>query len=41
MGNRFEEGEIIVIDKPLTWTSYNVVKKIELAIKKKFGLKNS
>jgi tRNA pseudouridine55 synthase len=39
MGNRFEEGEIIVIDKPLTWTSFNVVKKIELAIRKKFGLK--
>jgi tRNA pseudouridine55 synthase len=39
MGNRFEEGEIIIIDKPLTWTSFNVVKKIEILIRKKFGLK--
>jgi tRNA pseudouridine55 synthase len=39
MGNKFEEGEIIIIDKPLTWTSFNVVKKIEILIRKKFGLK--
>jgi tRNA pseudouridine55 synthase len=39
MGNRFEEGEIIIIDKPLTWTSFNVVKKIELLIRKHYGLK--
>jgi tRNA pseudouridine55 synthase len=39
MATRFEEGEVIIIDKPLTWTSFNVVKKIEILIRKKFGLK--
>jgi tRNA pseudouridine55 synthase len=34
----FESGEIILIDKPLYWTSFDVVKKIRNAIKiKKIG----
>ncbi|MDQ3535749.1 MAG: tRNA pseudouridine(55) synthase TruB [Bacteroidota bacterium] len=34
----FEAGEVILIDKPYTWTSFDVVKKIRNAIKiKKIG----
>ncbi|SFU28462.1 tRNA pseudouridine55 synthase [Pustulibacterium marinum] len=35
----FKEGKILLIDKPLTWTSFNAVNKIKWAIKKKFKLK--
>ncbi len=28
MENKYVEGEVILIDKPLTWTSFNVVKKV-------------
>jgi tRNA pseudouridine55 synthase len=38
MENRFVEGEVILIDKPLTWTSFNVVKKLENLIKKRFNI---
>lgn len=38
--NQFTEGEIILIDKPLTWTSFNVVKKISSLIKKYYKIKN-
>jgi tRNA pseudouridine55 synthase len=40
MENRFVDGEIIIIDKPLTWTSFNVVKKIGSLIKKRYNLDN-
>ncbi|WP_020527159.1 tRNA pseudouridine(55) synthase TruB [Flexithrix dorotheae] len=34
----FQEGEVLLIDKPLEWTSFDVVKKIRNAIKiKKVG----
>jgi tRNA pseudouridine55 synthase len=33
----FEQGEIILIDKPLDWTSFDVVNKIKFALKKKYG----
>jgi tRNA pseudouridine55 synthase len=39
MENKFVEGEIILIDKPLKWTSFNVVKKVEFIIRKKYALK--
>lgn len=36
--NTFEEGRVILIDKPLGWTSFDVVKKIRNQIKiKKIG----
>tara|TARA_B100000900_G_scaffold415326_1_gene444795 strand:- start:827 stop:1507 length:681 start_codon:yes stop_codon:yes gene_type:complete len=35
----FIEGEIILVDKPLNWTSFDVVNKIRYEIKKKLGLK--
>lgn len=36
--NRYQEGEIILIDKPLDWTSFDVVKKLRYLLKvKKIG----
>ena len=36
--NTFEEGKVLLIDKPIDWTSFDVVKKIRNAIKiKKVG----
>jgi tRNA pseudouridine55 synthase len=35
----FLEGVLIVIDKPLEWTSFDVVNKIRFAIKFKYGVK--
>ncbi len=39
MDNKYSEGDIILIDKPLTWTSFNVVKKVSNLIKKRYNLK--
>ncbi len=37
-GNTFEEGRVLLIDKPLRWTSFDVVKKIRNLVKiKKVG----
>lgn len=36
----FQAGEILLIDKPYTWTSFDVVNKIRWALKRKLGLKN-
>ena len=35
----FIEGKTILIDKPIGWTSFDVVKKIRGAIKEKYGIK--
>lgn len=35
----FKNGTVLLIDKPLEWTSFQVVNKIRWAIKKQFGLK--
>ncbi|MCU0446212.1 MAG: tRNA pseudouridine(55) synthase TruB [Microscillaceae bacterium] len=35
----FETGEVLLIDKPLTWTSFDVVNKVRYALKKKLGKK--
>ena len=35
----FIEGEILAIDKPLTWTSFDVVAKVRRLICKKIGIK--
>lgn len=35
----FIEGRTILIDKPIGWTSFDVVKKIRGAIKEKYGIK--
>lgn len=34
-----QEGQILLIDKPLTWSSFQAVNKIKWAIKKKYNLK--
>ena len=35
----FKNGQVLIIDKPLNWTSFQVVNKIRWAIRKKFNLK--
>ncbi len=35
----FQDGKIVLIDKPLNWTSFDVVNKIRFHIRKKFNLK--
>jgi tRNA pseudouridine55 synthase len=35
----FLEGQVLLIDKPLGWTSFQAVNKIKWAIKRKFSLK--
>ena len=35
----YKEGQVLLIDKPLTWTSFQVVNKIRWLIKQKFGIK--
>jgi tRNA pseudouridine55 synthase len=36
----FKNGKVLLIDKPLEWTSFQVVNKIRWQIKQKFNLKN-
>ena len=35
----FQRGEVLLVDKPLDWTSFDVVNKIRYELKKKLGLK--
>jgi len=35
----FKAGQLLLIDKPLTWTSFDAVAKVRYAIRKKFNLK--
>lgn len=35
----FKEGQLLLIDKPLQWTSFQVVNKLRWLITKKFGIK--
>ena len=35
----FPGGEVLYVDKPLTWTSFNVVKRLRSAILRRLGLK--
>ncbi|MCG2418004.1 tRNA pseudouridine(55) synthase TruB [Aequorivita sp. F47161] len=35
----YKEGQVILIDKPLEWTSFQAVNKIRWLIKKSFGIK--
>jgi len=36
----YQNGEILLIDKPYRWTSFDAVNKIRWAIKRKLGVKN-
>lgn len=38
--NEFREGKTIVVDKPLGWTSFDVVNKIRWNLKRRLGVKN-
>ncbi len=35
----FKNGQVLLIDKPLNWTSFQVVNKLRWAIRRRFGLK--
>lgn len=35
----YKEGQVLLIDKPLEWTSFQVVNKIRWHIRQKFGIK--
>jgi tRNA pseudouridine55 synthase len=35
----FEQGEVLLLNKPLNWTSFDVVNKIRYALRKKYGPK--
>ena len=37
--NPYFEGRTLIVDKPINWTSFDVVKKIRYTLKKKYGLK--
>ena len=37
--NPFSEGRVILIDKPLNWTSFQVVNKVRWLIRKHYQLK--
>ena len=37
--NEFEEGKLLLIDKPLKWSSFQVVNKLRWEIKKTFDIK--
>ena len=39
IGKKFSDGELLLIDKPLEWTSFDVVKKIRNTISSRTGLK--
>ena len=39
VAKKFLDGEVLLIDKPLEWTSFDVVKKIRNAISRRTGLK--
>ncbi len=37
--SKYQQGEVILVDKPLTWTSFDVVNKLRRAISIKLGVK--
>ncbi len=38
-GEDYQNGQVLLIDKPLHWTSFQVVKKIRSALRRKYGIK--
>ncbi len=36
---RFREGQVLLINKPLDWTSFDIVNKIRLSLKRYLGIK--
>ena len=37
--NIFEEGQVLLFDKPLYWTSFDLVNKVRIMIRSTFGIK--
>ena len=37
----FKNGQILLIDKPLNWTSFQVVNKLRWVIRKKYNIKKA
>ena len=37
--NKYQEGQTLLVDKPLQWTSFDVVNKIKYTLKNHFDLK--
>jgi tRNA pseudouridine55 synthase len=38
-GTIFEEGQVLLFDKPLYWTSFDLVNKVRIMIRSTFGIK--
>ena len=38
-GDDFRTGTVLLVDKPLDWTSFDVVNKLRFAIRKRFGFR--
>lgn len=38
--DNFKNGQVLLIDKPLNWTSFQVVNKLRWEIKQRFNIKN-
>ena len=36
----FENGEVLLFDKPLYWTSFDLVNKVRIILKSFLGIKN-
>jgi tRNA pseudouridine55 synthase len=39
MSWHFEEGEVLLINKPLTWTSFDIINRFRFFLKKQLGIK--
>jgi tRNA pseudouridine55 synthase len=39
ISNPYLDGQVLVVDKPLEWTSFDVVNKIRYAIRDKYQIK--
>ena len=39
--NQYQQGKILLIDKPLTWSSFQAVNKIKYTLKRKYNLPKS
>ena len=39
-GEDYQKGQVIIINKPLNWTSFDVVKKVKYKLKYKYKIKN-
>ena len=39
MSFQFEQGEVLLVNKPYTWTSFDVVGKLRIVIRQRMGLR--